>query len=88
MANYTAIGTCAAIGENFAITLPLEAGLVRMPFLSSADVEFHLGGDTDWDQRRAFEWGLLGCISRRNGDEATAAYCASRVASLAAARAA
>ena len=87
MANYTAIRTCACVGENFAVTLPRVLGLVRLPMLSRADVELHLGGDTDWDQRRAFEWGLIGGVSRRNGDEATATYCAERIASLAVARA-
>lgn len=80
--NYTAIRTCACIGENFAITLPCEDGIVRMPLLSRADVEFHLGGNTSWDQRLAFEWGLLGVVHRRSGDTVTAAYCEGRVASL------
>jgi hypothetical protein len=84
MTNYTAINTCSCIGENFAITLPLVDGIVRMPLLSRSEVDFHLGGNTDWKQRLAFEWGLLGTIHRRNGDDATAAYCDDRVKRLAA----
>ena len=83
MANYTAIRTCSAIGSNFAITLPIEHGIVRLPFLSRAEVDFHLGGDTDFKQRRAFEWGLLGTVHRRNGDDATAKYCFDRIERLA-----
>ena len=84
--NYTAINTCACIGENYAYSLPIEDGIVRMPLLSRAAVEFHLGGNTDWDQRLAFEWGLLGTIHRRSGDEATARYCSDRIKGIIAAR--
>lgn len=84
MTNYTAIHTCAAIGSNFACSLPFEDGIVRLPLLSRAEVELRLGGNTDWDQRRAFEWGWLGHVHRRNGDAATAKFCFDRVESIAA----
>lgn len=82
MTNYQTIATCACIGENFAVTLPIVLGRVSMPLLSTADVDFHVGGASSWEQRRAFEWGLLGGVSRRNGDDACVAYCASRIEQL------
>lgn len=82
MTNYQAIGTCACIGENLAVALPEIDGLVRLPFLSTADVQLHLGGNASWEQRRAFEWGLIGMVARRNGDVVTSEYCAGRVALL------
>ena len=82
MTNYQLISTCACIGENFAARLPIVLGRVEMPLLSTAEVALHLGGDSSWEQRRAFEWGLLGAISRRNGDEETADYCGDRVVQL------
>lgn len=81
--NYRSLATCASIGENLAVSLPIEDGLVRIPMLSSHEVNLHLGGDASFAQRLAFEWGLLGTISRRNGDEVTAAYCAKRRLALA-----
>ncbi len=80
--NYTSISTCSCIGENFAITLPIENGRVRVPMLSTADVDARVGGDSSFEQRRAFEWGMLGVISRRNGEEQDAAYCFCRVQEL------
>lgn len=82
MTNYQAVGTCACIGENFAIRLPVVLDRVEMPLLSTKEVDLHLGGGSSWEQRRAFEWGLLGGVSRRNGDDATASYCDERVAEL------
>lgn len=82
MTNYQRISTCACIGENLAVRLPMVLDRVEMPMLSTADVDLHLGGDSSWEQRRAFEWGLLGKVSRRNGDEATAIYCEKRVTQL------
>ena len=80
--NYQAIATCACIGENFAVRLPVVLGQVSMPLLSTAEVDLHLGGGSSWEQRRAFEWGLLAGVSRRDGDTATAHYCDSRIAQL------
>lgn len=82
MTNYQAIATCACIGGNFAVRLPIVLGRVEMPLLSTAEVDLHLGGESSWEQRRAFEWGLLGGISRRNGEDATARYCDDRVTQL------
>lgn len=69
--NYQAVATCACIGENFAVRLPVMLDRVEMPLLSTAEVDLHLGGGSSWEQRRAFEWGLLGGVSRRNGDDVT-----------------
>ena len=80
--NYTALATCAAIGSNFAISLPATLGRVEIPLLSTVEVQLHLGGNADWEQRRAFEWGKLATVFHRNGDEATADYCWSRVRNL------
>lgn len=82
MTNYQRVGTCACIGGNFAARLPIVLDRVEMPLLSKAEVDFHLGGESSWEQRRAFEWGLLGGVSRRNGDDETAAYCEQRVVQL------
>ena len=79
MTNYTSIATCAATGENVAQKLPVVDGVVRSAL---AKPQEYLGLDSDWDQRRAFEWGYLGEIARRNGDAEMADYCASRVAEL------
>jgi hypothetical protein len=80
--NYTALGTCACIGENLAVSLPTIFDRVEMPLLSTAEVDFHLGGGSSFEQRRAFEWGLLAGVSRRNGDEDCAAYCHKRLSQL------
>lgn len=80
--NYQRIATCACIGGNFAVRLPVVLDRVEMPLLSTAEVDLHLGGGSSWEQRRAFEWGLLGGVSRRNGDDVTARYCDDRVAKL------
>ena len=82
MTNYQRIATCACIGGNFAVRLPFVLGRVEMPLLSTAEVDLHLGGESSWEQRRAFEWGLLGGVFRRNGDDETAAYCEQRVVQL------
>lgn len=76
------ISTCACIGENFAVRLPVVLGNVSIPPLSAAEIDLQLGGGASWEQHRAFEWGLLGGVFRRNGDEATARYCQERVALL------
>jgi hypothetical protein len=81
--NYTSINTCAAIGSNFAATLPKVLGVISIPKLSTADVQRHLGGDASWEQRRAFEWGMLAEVFRRNGDETTMEYCHSRIRQIA-----
>ena len=80
--NYQALATCACIGENFAVRLPVVLGRVEMPLLSTAEVDLHLGGGSSWDQRRAFEWGLLAGVARRNGEDAAESYCLSRIAQL------
>jgi hypothetical protein len=80
--NYSRIATCACIGENLAVSLPVVLDRVEMPLLSTAEVDLHLGGESSWEQRRAFEWGLIGGVARRNGDEACAAYCTERIALL------
>ncbi len=80
--NYQAVATCACIGGNFAVRLPVVLDRVEMPLLSTTEVDLHLGGGSSWEQRRAFEWGLLGGISRRNGDDVTASYCDARVTKL------
>jgi hypothetical protein len=77
--NYQSIATCACIGENLAVRLPVVLDRVEMPLLSTAEVDLHLGGGSSWDQRRAFEWGLHGGVSRRNGDLDTTSYCDARV---------
>lgn len=82
MTNYQRISTCACIGENLAARLPIDLVRVEVPLLSTAEVDLHLGGDSSWEQRRAFEWGLLGRVARRNSDEATAIYCEKRVTQL------
>ena len=80
--NYQALATCACIGGNFAAHLPVVLGLVSMPLLSTAEIDLHLGGGSSWEQRRAFEWGLLAGVSRRNGEDATESYCLGRIAEL------
>ena len=80
--NYQAIATCACIGGNFAVRLPIVLGSVAMPLLSTAEVDLHLGGGSSWEQRRAFEWGLLAGVARRNGEDATESYCLGRIAEL------
>ena len=80
--NYQAIATCACIGGNFAVRLPVVLGIVEMPLLSTAEVDLHLGGGSSWEQRRAFEWGLLAGVSRRNGEDAAESYCLERIAQL------
>jgi len=82
MTNYSRIATCACIGENLAVRLPVVLGRVEMPLLSTAEVDLCVGRESSWEQRRAFEWGLIGGVARRNGDEACAAYCADRIARL------
>ncbi len=79
MTNYTALETCASTGSTYACQLPVEDGLVRF---EPQDISLCLGGNTSWEQRRAFEWGYLGAIARRNGDDTTVAYCASRITAL------
>lgn len=80
--NYQRIATCVCIGENFAVRLPVVLDQVSMPRLSTAEVDLHLGGGSTWEQRRAFEWGLLADVSRRNGENATESYCLDRIAQL------
>ena len=80
--NYTALATCTCIGENFAVTLPVVLGRVEMPLLSTAEVDLHVGSGSSWAQRRAFEWGRLAGVSRRNGDTTTADYCNARARAL------
>jgi len=84
MTNYQSISTCACISENLAERLPADwlSGRVDMPLLSTAEVDHHLGGDSSWEQRRAFEWGLLGRVFQRNGDSNTARYCFERIGLL------
>lgn len=82
MLNYQSIATCACIGENLAVGLPIVNGLVRIPLFSTEELHLRVGLGCSWEQRRAFEWGLLAGVSRRNGDAATAEYCTSRVAEL------
>jgi len=81
MTNYQSISTCACIGENLAVRLPADwlSGRVDMPLLSTAEVDHHLGGNSSWEQRRAFEWGLLARVFQRNGDPNTARYCFERI---------
>lgn len=81
--NYTAITTCACIGENLAWSLPEVNGVVEHPTFSTAEVDQRVGSDSSWEQRRAFEWGLLGGLFRRSGDTARADYCVTRVTELA-----
>lgn len=81
MTNYTAIRTCAAIGENTALEL-IESG--KDAYLDSVNADLCLGGNAGWDQRRAFEWGFLAASFRRSGDDATATYCAAKIAEIAA----
>lgn len=80
--NYQALATCACVGQNFAVRLPVVLDRVSMPLLSTVEVDLHLGGGSSWEQRRAFEWGLLAGVSRRNGEEATESYCLGRIAEL------
>lgn len=80
--NYQSIATCACIGQNLAVRLPVVLDRVEMPLLSKAEVDFHLGGGSSWDQRRAFEWGLLAMVSYHNGDEETESYCLDRIVRL------
>lgn len=82
MTNYQRISTCACIGENLAVQLPRVLGRVAMLLLSTADVDLHLGGGSTWDQRRAFEWGLLAGVSHRNGEKKIEHYCHMRVVLL------
>lgn len=82
MTNYQSIATCACIGENLAYRLPLALGNVQLPTLSVAEIERHLGPATSWEQRRAFEWGLLAVAFRRSGDAERSDYCHGRVAAL------
>jgi hypothetical protein len=80
--NYRSVSTCACIGENLAVQLSVVLDRVEMPLLSTADVNLHLGGDSSWNQRRAFEWGLLAGVSRRNHEDEIAHYCGSRITLL------
>lgn len=80
--NYQSLATCACIGENLAVQLPIVLGSVAVPLLSTAEVDLHLGGGSSWEQRRAFEWGLLAGVARRNGEDASAAYCGERITQL------
>jgi len=84
MTNYTSIRTCAAIGSNLAASLPSDNdGAVSIPLMSRETRELHVSKGADWNQRLAFEWGLLAGCHRRCGDESTAAYCDARVVALA-----
>lgn len=80
--NYQRVATCACIGENLAVRLPVTLGRVEMPLLSTAEVDLHLGGGSSWEQRRAFEWGLLAGVSRRNGEIEAEIYCHERIEQL------
>jgi hypothetical protein len=75
MTNYQSIRTCVCIGENLASTLPEILGVIELPMLSTADLILHVGRGADWDQRRAFEWGLLRGVARRSGDAGTEDVC-------------
>jgi hypothetical protein len=77
--NYTPLATCAAAGENLVSALPVENGRVYMPTVNAAE---QLGPYTTWEQRRAFEWGLLGYVSYVNGEMETYEYCQSRIRQL------
>lgn len=79
MTNYTNLGTCASTGSTYAYQIPVIDGRVRV---EPQNIDFCLGGNTSWEQRRAFEWGYLGAIATMNGDEAEASYCARRLADL------
>lgn len=79
MTNYTNLDTCASTGSTCAYQLPTIDGRVRV---EPQDIDFCLGGNTGWAQRRAFEWGYLGAIAHRNGEEAESIYCAERIAKL------
>jgi len=63
--NYQTIGTCVCIGENLAVTLPVTVDTVQIPCLSTKEMILHVGDGADWDQRRAFEWGLLCGVAER-----------------------
>ncbi len=79
MTNYTRIATCAATGERAAAALPMFDGRVQIEAFNFAAA---VGPNSTWAQRLACEWGYLGHIAMRDGDEPTASYCRGRVAQL------
>lgn len=74
MTNYTRIGTCAATGENVAIAARQKNPEMPVP---DFDAREYLGPDSSWDQRRAFEWGVLAITLPSHAD-----YCHQRIAEL------
>jgi hypothetical protein len=68
-------------------TIDLLPGLaVELPLLSSADRILHVGRGASFDQRLAFDLGLLRGVAGRDGDHATADACTARIAQLQARR--
>lgn len=75
----------AEIGTNFADSLPFlkfEERLIDRPNLSTVDVENMIGGGSTFDERRAFEWAIIGRVAEREGDAMTASYCEARLKRL------
>lgn len=86
--NYTPLDTCVCIGESLAASLPERLGLVEVPLLSSADLALHVGRHAGWDQRRAFELGLIRGAARRSGQEDLVVACTAGIDRIRARRAA
>lgn len=76
MTNYTSTTRCACIGEEVGRTQPMVMGRV---YVAALNPEEHLGPGTSFEQRRAFEWGYLGAVSRRNGEDAHAELAAANI---------
>lgn len=79
MINYARIATCVCIGENLAASLPVRLGIIEMPMLSTHDVNLHVGDGSDWEQRRAFEWGVIRGIAIREGNRQVVDQCTTAI---------
>lgn len=75
MTNYMTIKACASAGRN-AEAADAAKGLGATGLARPAD---HIGEDSGFWQRRAFDWGFLAARLERDGDHAKAAYCAAKI---------
>jgi hypothetical protein len=80
--NYTRIATCAATGSNLAVKMFRDGTMSPGDTKECPHPGEHLGPDSTFEQRRAFEWAFLRVVFEKAGDEKTSAYCQSKIAAL------
>ena len=78
MTNYTRLATCASAGSNLAVKMLREGA--HSPECPHPGI--HLGPDSSFEQRRAFEWAFLRTVFEKADDKELAAYCQGKIDDL------